>query len=143
MITVTFTPFDIKSKEYSNLRRLLIEHSPAPDRGSISLPFGTYETNIIDDKGGNGGKQVLRELDYNPKRAVIVDARDPDLISNTLTTLNRLIGVEGFRAADISGRFFIVTRNFTCDIVNGLLSGYDEHLRNLIEKPFNDQIRCF
>jgi hypothetical protein len=143
MITVTFTPFDLQSKEYLNLRRLLVEHSPAPDRGSISLPFGTYETNMLNDKGGNGGKQVLRELNYNPKRAVIVDARDPDLISDTLTTLNKLTGTEGFRAADISGRFFIVTRNFACDIVNGLLSGYDEHLRNLVEKPYNNQIRYF
>lgn len=143
MITVTFSPFTRQSKEYLNLRRFLIEHSPAPDPGSIGLPFGTYETNQLHDQNGNGGRQILKELSYRPKRAVIIDARDPDLISDTLTTLRRLIGTEVFRASDMVGRFFIVTQHSAGDILNGLLSRYDEHLRNLVEKPHNDQISFF
>ena len=143
MITVTFTPFPRESKEYLNLRRLLIEHSPAPDPGSIGLPFGTYETNELYDQNGNGGRQIVRELSYRPKRAVIIDARDPDLISDTLTALKRLVGAEAFRAGNIVGRFFIITQNPTENILNGLLSEYDEHLRTLVEKPYTDQISYF
>lgn len=141
MITVAFTPYIKGSRGYIELQELLKKSQDTEDL--ISLPNGLIETDQIEDLEGQEVKKILDVLSYEPHRALVVDARDPDLICNTLRDLQKMVGNPDFSARELRERFFIITQSSAQNILNQLITGVDQHLQTLLEKPYFDQIAFF
>ncbi|MBI3590250.1 MAG: hypothetical protein HY094_02590 [Candidatus Melainabacteria bacterium] len=141
MIIAAFTPFQKGSQDYIELKKFLQFSSSKENKDVIKLSKGVLEINSIDTKGSKGGKQILDVINYDPRRIIIIDATQPNQVSQTLKVLISLIGYPAFNAEILSKRFFLITKDFfeTTYELNQLLSNNDRTLSSLLEKPFHGQ----
>lgn len=130
MITVAFTPYKEHSRGFTDLKSFLNSHIKQ-SKEIITLPQGPVEINELNNK-----EQVVKELSYNPKRTVVIDATNPDLIPDVLKALKDSIGKD-FNASDLQNRFYIISESFYGTyVLNQLITKDNTHLKNLLEKVF-------
>lgn len=84
MIISVLTPYKLGSREHIDLNRFLEESKQNQSRNLIRLPTNTVLYNQLTDKNHRGATHIVREFNLKPRRAVVLDARDPDLLYETL-----------------------------------------------------------
>lgn len=142
MITVAFTPSRKNSKDFVELKNFLAKNTKDSEE-IVTLPNGVLEVNCLSDEKSKGVTRIFKEISYEPKRAIVLDARNPNLISKTLKELKDAIGLSEFNAPNLRERFYIITQSPNSNILNQLVTGNNTHLTTLLEKPFFDQVMGF
>lgn len=135
MICVAFTPYKKHSRGFIDLKEFLNSHRKK-SKEIITLPEGAIEIDKLNNK-----EQIFNVLSFNPKRAIVIDATNPDLISDVLKEFKDSIGTKNFNAGDLKDRFYIISESFYGTyVLNQLITKDNTHLKNLLEKPFAGQI---